>query len=250
MRFENGGVRKRSRLGMGLGGGWTIGGTYATVPTESVLGFAMNSVRQVVAGVAITLLVGTAHGTKDATGSLNDAVEQGRVAIESVTGSGGSSGTVLNGVVVNATPLAQRILVHLHAPLFFRNRGAAQNMVATQVYGRDGSYWQQTDGKPYIEVAAGSRLPVTFVAYCVDFDKDNPSAADTFDVIPVPQAVEKVMQQITVYETANRDDDTTRASQLALWVAQGHSLATIGEKFGFDANDTMIMTAILATPLE
>lgn len=190
------------------------------------------------------------HGTTDPLTSLNDSVEQGIVAIKSVTGTGGSSGTVLNAVLVNATATAQRILVHLDAPLFFRNRGVAQNMAATQVLGRDGSYWQPAGGMPYVEIAAGSRLPVTFVAYCADFERDNPSATDAFNVAPVPLHLAAVMRQISAYETANQDVDTMKASQLALWVAQGHTLAAIGDRFGFDANDKAIMDAILAMPLD
>ena len=36
------------------------------------------------------------------------------------------------------------------------------------------------------------------------------------------------------------------ASQLALWVAQGHTLDAIGDKFVFDARDQAIMYEILA----
>lgn len=98
---------------------------------------------------------------------------------------------------------------------------------------------------PYVEVAAGSRLPVTFFAYCADFEKDNPSVTDTFDIAPLPQHISKVMQQISAYETANRDVDTMKASQLALWTVQGHTLADIDENFEFDVNDRIIMDAIL-----
>ena len=93
-------------------------------------------------------------------------------------------------------------------------------------------------------------MPVTFVAYCADFEKDNRGVSDTFDVVPLPRQVEVIMRKITAYESVNRDVDTTRASQLALWVVQGHRLETIGEKFEFDAGDKMIMDAILATPLD
>lgn len=210
----------------------------------------MNTIRWLVAVTLIAVLAGTAHGTVDEIASLDDAVKQGSVSVESVTGTGGSSGMVVDAVLVNATPTAQRILVHLAAPMFFRNRGTAQDMVATQVYGRDGSYWQQSDGTPYVEVGAASRLPVTFVAYCADFEKDNPSATDAFDVVPLPQRVETVMRQINAFEAENRGIDTTKSSQLALWVTQGHTLTAIGDRFSFDAKDEATMQAILATTFE
>lgn len=214
------------------------------------MGCSMNKIRRISVAAASVLLAGVVNGANDRLTSLNDAVERGSVAIESVTGTGGSSGTVINAVLVNGTAMAQRILVHLNVPLFFRNRGVAQNMAATQVYGRDGSYWQHGDRIPYVEVEAGARLPVTFVAYCADFEKDNPGAADAFDVAPLPQRVSMVMRQISAYEPANRDVDTTKASQLALWVAQGHTLDAIGDRFGFDGNDKATMHAILATTVD
>lgn len=178
---------------------------------------------------------------------LNVAMKERRVAIESVTGTGGSSGAVLAAVLANRTPVAQRILVHLETPLFFRNRGETQNMAVTQVYGHDGRYWLSDDGTRYIELPVGDRLPVTFVAYCVDFDKENPGATDTFDVEPLPQAIAQVMRQISAYEAANPNVDTTKASQLALWVAQGETTHTIADRFSFNEQDKAMMQAILGT---
>ena len=210
----------------------------------------MNKIRRISVAAASVLLAGVVHGANDRLTSLNDAVERGSVDFRVRDRYWRLQRNVINAVLVNGTAMAQRILVHLNVPLFFRNRGVAQNMAATQVYGHDGSYRQHGDGIPYVEVEAGARLPVTFIAYCADFEKDNPSAADAFDVAPLPQRVSMVMRQISAYETANRDVGTTKASQLALWVAQGHTLDAIGERFGFGGNDTAIMHAILATPVD
>lgn len=207
---------------------------------------SINKVQQIIVIAVTVLLSGIVHSAPDRFTSLNDAIEGGGVSIGSVTGTGGSSGLVLNAVLTNETARAQRILVHLGDSLFFRNRGQAQNMIATRVYERGGRYLQQRDGVSYVEVAAESRLPVTFLAYCADFEKNNPSTADAFDVVPLPQHVVTVMRQIRAYETANRDVDTMTASQLALWVAQGHTLDNIGDKFAFDARDQAIMYKILA----
>ena len=212
--------------------------------------FGPNKIRWVAIAAASVLLAGITNGANNHPQSLHDALAQSSVVIESATGTGGSSGMVIHGVLGNRTEVAQRILVHFKAPLFFRNRGVAQNMAATQVYGRDGSYWLQDDGKPFVEVGAGARLRVTFVAYCADFEKDNPGALDSFDVAPLPQRIAIVMRQISAYESAHPDAETTRASQLALWVAQGHALAAIAERFGFDRNDEAMMRAILASVVD
>ena len=210
----------------------------------------MRTIQRFIFATVTALLTSGVYGATDPPASLNDSVEQGIVVIESVSGTGGSSGSVLNAVLVNTTAVAQQILVHIDAPLFFQNRGESQNMVATQVYGRDGTYQRLGGGRPYVEIAAGSELPVTFVAYCADFDKDNPSITDTFDIAPLPQHIATVIRQIGAYETANRNDISIAASQLALCVAQDHTLDDIDEKFEFDTNDEAIMDAILAISLD
>ena len=162
-----------------------------------------------VVAMAVAVIAGAAHGATNELKSLNDGIGQGSITIESVAGTGRSSGMALNAVLTNTTEMTQRIFVYLDAPLYFRNRNsAAQDMVATQVYARDGMYWRQSDHTPFIEVAAWSRLPVTFVAYCADFDKDNPSGADALDIVPVRQSIATVMRQISAYEAANQDVDT------------------------------------------
>lgn len=214
------------------------------------MALSINKIQQIVVIAASVLLAGVVNSAPERLASLNDATKGGSVTIESVTGTGGSSGPVLNAVLVNETEMTQRILVHLDIPLFFHNRGPAQNMVATQVYERGGRYRRQKNGVSYVEVAAESRLPVTFIAYCADFEKNNPGATDAFDIVPLPQHVVMVMRQISTYQTANRGVDTTTASQLALWVAQGHTLDAIGDRFGFDASDEAIMHEIFAITVD
>lgn len=98
----------------------------------------MRTIQQFVFATVAFLLASSMYGATEPLVSLNNSVNQGIIVIESVSGTGGSSGNVLNAVLVNTTATAQRILVHFDSSLFFRNRGAAQDMVATQVYGRDG----------------------------------------------------------------------------------------------------------------
>ena len=116
-------------------------------------------------------LLETANGQSQVV-SLREAMTRGAIAIESVAGTGGSSGTVLHGDLVNHNSAYYSIDVRLDTPLYFRNRSAGQNMVAVQLYGRDGSY--MSDGtRGFVRVGPRARLPITFVAYCADFDKEN-----------------------------------------------------------------------------
>ena len=50
-------------------------------------------------------------------------------------------------------------------------------MLAVGLIGRSGRYYRNSKtGSTYIKLARGNEmLPVKFIAYCVDFDKPNPS---------------------------------------------------------------------------
>ena len=190
-------------------------------------------------------LAGTAYGELRVVG-LQESMARGEVALESVSGTGGSSGPVLQGQLVNESAAYLGIDVRLGVPMYFRNRGNGQNMVATQLYGRDGSYFSDGE-RAFVRLVPGERLPITFVAYCADFEKDNPAAADVFSVSATPAEIDRTARKIAVYERAHPEADTTVAAQLALWVAQEHSLEEIRPKFAFTAADVATMEAILRT---
>ena len=117
-------------------------------------------------------------------------------------------------------------------------------MVATQVYGRGGSYFSDgTHG--FVSIPGNSRTPVEFVAFCVDFDKSNPTSNDLFDVTDMPAEIHGVVRSITEVEQANLNSDLTVAAQLALWVTQGESLEDIRERFEFSQIDVAWMHQIL-----
>ena len=194
------------------------------------------------ATVAVALAA-TAYG-EDPVVDLHEALARGEVALESVSGTGGSSGTVLQGRLVSGSEAYVAIDVRMAVPMYFRNRGSRQNMVATQLYGRDGSY--VSDGeRAFVRLGPGERLPIMFVAYCVDFEKDNPTSADVFSVTTIPSEIDRIVRRIAVYERAHPEADTTVAAQLALWVAQGHELKAIRAKFEFAAADLAVMEVIL-----
>ena len=153
---------------------------------------------------------------------------------------------VIEGFLANQSPVDQDINVRLRLPIYFANSGKGQNMVATQVYGRDGSYF--LDGNEgYLRVNGNSRTPVVFVAYCADFDKDNPTKADGFSIAQMPPAIEEVVRSISQVEQGNPQVSLTVAAQLALWVHQGKSLDAINERFQFSEIDVEWMNKILQT---
>ena len=112
--------------------------------------------------------------------TLDAALAAGDLIVTNVHGQGASSGTVLDGTLRNTTATSIRIGVQLRLGLYLANRTAsAQNMLATAVYERGGLYYLEDD-EPFIEVLPHEVKEVTFKAYCLDFDLENPAAAGTY----------------------------------------------------------------------
>lgn len=175
---------------------------------------------------------------------LHELLADGDIIMELITGTGGSSGLAIEGYLVNRGPDDHNIDVHLGSPLYLSNSGKGQNMVVTQVYGRDGRYL--SDGtQRFVRLTGNGRTPIVFVAYCADFDKDNPSRTDLFSPADMPPEISRVVRSITEVEQANTDVDLTVPAQLALWVAQGTSLDAISERFPFSQADLTWMDTIL-----
>jgi len=72
--------------------------------------------------------------------SLQQLVDSGAVRLESVRGNGSSTGTALEGTLVNTTARALKIDIDISPAMFFKNRGAGQNMFVRQVLGPKGEY--------------------------------------------------------------------------------------------------------------
>ena len=183
--------------------------------------------------------------------SLNNLIASGSVAIQHGRGNGGSTGTVLLASIENMTEQPLNILVHFDAPLFFRNGGLGQNMLATAVYLSDGTYWLNNSGERYISIGPRSSSDgtqaVTFLAYCVDFDKDNPSANDPLAQADLPEHLRQVGDQIVQFDQQNPDYHGV-APQLALWRAQGLELEDIAMKFSYSNQDVRDMRTLLSLP--
>ena len=194
---------------------------------------------------AILLLCWTALAAQAQTvRDLAQAVASGDVVLVEVTGNGGSSGTALEGVLVNSSARIIRIDVSLKVPLFFRNKGPGQNMLATNVYGRGGSYFRQ-GGRSFLRLRPRERLQVVLLAYCADFEKDNPTRDSSFRETAIPKKLGSIAAKISAYQKQHPNLDLTVAAQLALWRAQGISLDKIAQRFPFRAHHLRDMRAIL-----
>jgi hypothetical protein len=176
---------------------------------------------------------------------LKDDLDSGAVEVVTVSGNGSSSGAALNGIIANATDSNVRINTVLRRPLFFMNRGSAQNMVAVAVYGTDGSYSRDSRGA-YVQLPPNARQQVLFIAFCVDFDKANPSAMDRFAVADIPASLEPIVAQMVEYLSNMPDGDLTIAGQTALWMWQGVSLSEIRARFHVDDSDAAVARRLIA----
>lgn len=175
---------------------------------------------------------------------LQDQLDSGAVVLEEVAGTGASSGTAIEAWLSNTTDATRRIGVHLRSPLYFTNRGRGQNMLATRIYGRDGSYLMDA-GTSLIELKPGERKPVVFVAYCANFDRENPTRADRFGITSPPAEIGEIASTISTYEQANPHQDITVAAQVALWLWQGETAAEIRARFPFSSVDEQLAQTLI-----
>jgi hypothetical protein len=178
---------------------------------------------------------------------LRNAIDAQQVRLVSVRGNGSSSGSSLSGYLENLTHSSIRIGTHFVKPIFLANSGAGQNMLATQVYGHDGTYYP--DGSTgYISVPVRGRLQVQIIAYCVDFERDNPSNTETLRRAEIPARIRSIADKITRFERRNPTLDTTVASQIALWISQDIPEKDILERFRYSDEDRRIAQQIMALP--
>ncbi|MDR1287549.1 MAG: hypothetical protein LBK08_08080 [Treponema sp.] len=173
---------------------------------------------------------------------LQDALNNRQVSL-SANGSGGSSGASVTGFLQNATSGTLRINTVIRNGLYLRNEGAGQNMAATGVYLESGEYY--FDGEnAFIELAGKARTPVIFIAFCADFEKENPSPDESFSLAAMPGAIRAIVSKISRYMADHPDDDAVIAAQIALWISQGETAASIGGKFAFQPEDEALAGVI------
>lgn len=175
---------------------------------------------------------------------LATALDRGHVALEAASGNGASSGPAVDAYLINQRNTEVSLDVSLRQPLFLRNRGRGQNMFVTKVYLQGGGY--VSDGfSSFISLQPKRRTRVQFIAYCADFDKDNPSATEELvrDVSPV--SLLPLLQSIRNYESSHPDQDITTAAQTAIWLAQGVSIEKVRAKFEVNRDQELLAREFL-----
>ena len=163
--------------------------------------------------------------------TLNSALAAGDVVLGSIRGNGSSSGAALNASLLNTTEGTLTLRTRLDPALYLRTASrSAQNMLATKIYG-EGSRYQLVGEESVIELPAGT-TPVVFHAYCVDFEKDNPSATDSFTIAEMPDWLAPLAIGAGDYEESRGNDETAMLrTQVALWLAQGEDPQAVRNTF-------------------
>ncbi len=175
---------------------------------------------------------------------LHDEIDAGYVRLVSATGNGSSSGASVEGYLRNDTDFERLVDINLSRTVYFRNSGAGQNMVAVQVYLDDGGY--RTDGRrSFLALSPGVETPVLFIAFCVDFEGDNPTSDESLTVGSVPTDLSPVLARIGEYMTAEPDADVTSAAQVAIWLAQDHKIGWIRSTFEFTPEDETLARSFI-----
>ncbi|MCL1815533.1 MAG: hypothetical protein FWG27_06930 [Treponema sp.] len=176
---------------------------------------------------------------------LSNAISSRAVTL-TARGNGGSSGTAVLGSLKNNTENEIRINVILNGGVYLRNSGSGQNMIAAQVFLFDGGYYiDRASGGRYINLAPNASVQVVFNAFCANFERENPTAAESFRYVSMPSRLKSISSKISRYMADNFDDDSTIPVQLALWHSQGQSRTAIARKFNFDDSDWEIAARII-----
>lgn len=175
---------------------------------------------------------------------LDQLINDGTIKIVSVSGNGSSSGAALDGYLLNTTTRQITIDVYLRQPIYFLNSGRGQNMIATQIYEYGGQHSVQ-GGRSFITIPANGQINVMFIAYCADFERDNPTSSERFTIGNMPISIRDASVRIALFEEAIASMDTTVASQVALWIAAGIQPETIRTQFDFSPNDLSVAYQIL-----
>lgn len=175
---------------------------------------------------------------------LSAELDARKITLVSPTGNGNSSGASVTGCLINQGAAAENIDINLSRPLYLLNNGSGQNMIATQVYLKNGGY--RSDGRhSFITLQPKFPIFVQFIAYCVDFKKDNPTGTDVFSIGVVPPSLNGVMANINKYARAHPKEEFTCAAQVAIWLAQGQTIAEIQSKFSFTTADESLARSLL-----
>ena len=183
--------------------------------------------------------------TQEVVEDLAAALDRGHVApYEAASGTGASSGLAVDAYLINQRNTDVSLDISLRQPLFLRNRGRGQSMFVIKVYLRGGRY--ESDGfRSFISLQPKLLTPVQFVAYCADFDKDNPSNTEELVRDAPPVSLLPLLQSISNYESSHPNQDITIAAQAAIWLAQGVSIEEVRTKFEVDRDQELLAREFL-----
>ena len=169
--------------------------------------------------------------------SLINLVNKGAISIQSIQGTGSSTGGVINAVLRNQTRSTVYLDIYLAEPIVFQNHGIGQNMVGSMVYGRNGEYLV-IEEKDVLEIKSNASIPVTFTAFCLDFEKENPIPSEEFSVhANLPIRLQNVLRKVDQFSRDHPEIDITIAAQVAIWLTQGVHKNEIRSRFSFTMED-------------
>lgn len=174
---------------------------------------------------------------------LSEAISSGDVTL-TANGNGGSSGSAVTGNLRNNKSNEIRINVILSNGLYLSNSGSGQNMVATQIFLSNGGYTASGTNK-FIRLSPNTDTQIMFLAFCADFERDNPTPTQIFKSADMPSGIQTISSKISIYMADKFGENLTIPIQLALWRSQGQSRSAIFKKFDFDDSDWEIATRII-----
>lgn len=175
---------------------------------------------------------------------LSDLVSSGTISLVRANGNGSASGNAIDALFRNNTDSPIDVDVYLRQPVLFRNSGVGQNMIASMIVGADGSYVRKSD-RHVVTLLPREEFNASVVAYCADFEKDNPLASESFSVEQAPLHLAPVIARINAHARSNPNANPTVAAQLAIWMAQGEQPDVIAEKYPFTFEDEQLARQFL-----
>lgn len=241
---------------------WPVGATWLCVTAAFLLGAAVvrtwhvlppgdssESISEAAAsGQAISVRGNSAEQDWDLL-MLANALQDYDVRLDGLRGKNIIAGPVVNGYLVNLTDRPLRISVYMETPLYLDSSGTGSDMIATRIYQHDMRYHTDRISR-WVPLFPGERVSVDLQAYSVNHEKAPPTEHETLTVSQFPPGLQPVATQISWYEGVDRDVLLTRAAQMALWKAQGVSLANLERRFHFTEADVVRMNEILAETFE
>lgn len=189
-----------------------------------------------VLSILLACLFPIAASADVSTKNLASEIGSGNVSIANVEGTGGSTGTVLDGYLINNTMKEMNLDVFLRDAIHLINQGRGQNMYVLGVLERSGRFIR-SGKKSFIKLGPKKRIAVKFLSYCADFDKDNPSSGESFVVGTPPKDMGPLLARISAYHDKYPGRDITKAAQVAIWIARGVSPSAIRDKFEYSQAD-------------